>query len=278
MFDGHRVSAVPNNNANRPSGGSVDAVQSSVEHFLPQPAVPATGVQRLQTAASEPGDQPPDAEPLTDNPARIESDFAGLFFLLTVFSALGLFGDFTNPRSRIPGLSPFELMVMLGRRWFGASFERDPLAALLRSLAGIGPSARVGRHFEAPVWDVRAEWLAPWPSSGERTIGGSRWHQAGFPISDNPDVNRTPVALRRRWVYCLARFLEARLARALGTTDRRQACATLARRQGQISLVGDQISVAFNLNDHPIELRLAGLDRDMGWVPAAGPSVGFVFK
>lgn len=38
-----------------------------------------------------------------------------------------------------------------------------------------------------------------------------------------------------------------------------------------------RIDVYFSLNDHPIEIRMAGLDRDPGWIPAAGRYVSFHF-
>jgi hypothetical protein len=37
----------------------------------------------------------------------------------------------------------------------------------------------------------------------------------------------------------------------------------------------DRVAVLFRLAEHPIELRMAGLDRDPGWVPAAGRHIVF---
>jgi hypothetical protein len=40
---------------------------------------------------------------------------------------------------------------------------------------------------------------------------------------------------------------------------------------------GRDVTVAFPLAGHPLPLRIAGLDRDPGWLPAAGLAVRFAF-
>lgn len=272
-----RGSDAPNRKTPRPGHVGAGPAPSTADHFPSSPAHQPVAGPPLPRRRSDAGNTTPCSDPLAPTMASTESDFAGLFFLLTSFATLGLYGDFSSPRTRIAGLSPFELMLLVGQRWFGTAFERDPLPALLRALAGIAPSAPVGRDFEASVWQIPDDWLAPWPQGEARTIGRSRWHRAGFPISDDPGIPRSRAARRRRWVDCFARYLEARLARALGETDRRRAFATVGQRRGRVMVVGDHLSIAFSLDDHPIELRLAGLDRDIGWFPAAGRSIGFVF-
>jgi hypothetical protein len=39
-----------------------------------------------------------------------------------------------------------------------------------------------------------------------------------------------------------------------------------------------RVDVLMKLNELPIAIRLAGLDRDPGWVPAAGRFVAFRFE
>jgi len=38
------------------------------------------------------------------------------------------------------------------------------------------------------------------------------------------------------------------------------------------------LDLFFELSEHPLEIRLAGLDRDPGWVPAAGRFVRFHYQ
>ena len=65
--------------------------------------------------------------------------------------------------------------------------------------------------------------------------------------------------------------------RALGLENAREAVATLIERRGTIHVESDRVEIAFALDAHPLAIRLAGLDRDPGWIPAAGRSIGFRF-
>ncbi|MCX8477485.1 MAG: hypothetical protein MT490_16975 [Sphingomonas sp.] len=223
----------------------------------------------------------PEGAPETVVRPTIASDYAGLFFLLNIFLSLGLYGDFTDPARRLRGLSPFELLLMLGRHWCGAGFAMDPIEPALRSLAGLGPGERVGRDFEAPVWETPPDWLTAWEPGPTRAVRGrfgtSLWHRFGFPVADRWHTARAPAWLRRRWVACLARYVAVRLARAFGMEDPRQAVAALMKLPGEVRIDPEHVEVSFGLDSHPLAIRLAGLDRDPGWIPAAGRSVEFRF-
>ncbi len=43
-------------------------------------------------------------------------------------------------------------------------------------------------------------------------------------------------------------------------------------------MTATRVDVVSDLADLRIEVRRAGLDRDLGFVPAAGRSIGFVFR
>jgi hypothetical protein len=270
---------------------SVDPV-ALIEEMPPVPATArprAPGRPRVAPRVPAPVSRtaPPPPTPVVAAPTHpnisvaVESAHAGLFFLLNIFLALGLYGDFTDPARRIRGLSPFELLVLLGRKWIGPAFDADPLAPTLRQLAGLGPRERIGRNFEAPAWQIPADWLAPWPAGPARVVRGafgtSHWHAAGFPIEDQWREPRPEAWMRRRWVACLARYLGARIARALGSDDPASAVAMLTDRAGSIRIDADHVEIAFSLDMHPLEIRLAGIDRDPGRIPAAGHSIGFRF-
>jgi hypothetical protein len=51
----------------------------------------------------------------------------------------------------------------------------------------------------------------------------------------------------------------------------------LIRRRGRITRTPGHLDVSFPLERHPIEIRAARLDRNPGWIPAAGVHVGFHF-
>jgi hypothetical protein len=271
--------------------------------------VPARSPPRRSTAPA-PADPPPPVErrlPVEAAAAslKIETEFGGLLFVLNALLALGLYGDFSQPARSIPGLSPYGLLRLLGRSWFGAAFVADPLHALLVRFAG-GRRADAPGDFEAPPWSVPAAWLSPWPKAETALVGGHRlrpmlWHPAGFPLAelDSMDpgaaarvarrlgLRRTtraarlpalPAAPRARWVACLRLYLEARTARALSCADGSEAVAMLCRRPARIVAEGERLDARFALDRHPLAIRLAGLDRDPGWIPAARRDFRYAFE
>jgi hypothetical protein len=84
----------------------------------------------------------------------------------------------------------------------------------------------------------------------------------------NPDLARLPPP---RLVE-----LEARIALSLGLRPRR-AMHTLCRRRARLRISSGRVDADFRLQDHPLEIRLAGLDRDPGWIPTAGWDIRFQF-
>ena len=210
----------------------------------PEPPEITPPFQRLPATAGAPpescGHTPDTAAPATDAVAtvpatlRFTSAHAGLFFLVPAFTALGLYGDFTQPQIGLPGLSPFGLLWWLGRHWRGRRFLADPLAPWLRQAAGLGQREAVTRWFLPPE-----------------------------PVAPN------------RWLTAQARRLHTRLADALGNPD---PLALLLAQPGEIIVADDRLTLSFPLAGHPLPLRLAGLDRDPGFLPAAGRTFRFDFS
>jgi hypothetical protein len=56
-----------------------------------------------------------------------------------------------------------------------------------------------------------------------------------------------------------------------------QSIDELLRKQARVTQTATHIDVYFSLQAHPIEIRIAGLDRNPGWIPAAGRYVTFYF-
>lgn len=75
-----------------------------------------------------------------------------------------------------------------------------------------------------------------------------------------------------------ARVLKRRLRAALGVADVRGVRALLLQRPADLWVSATRIDAAFDLASHPIEVRASGLDRDPGWIPAAGRDVRFHFR
>jgi hypothetical protein len=86
---------------------------------------------------------------------------------------------------------------------------------------------------------------------------------------------RRPAALRR-WLRRRLPRLRARLSEALGAAAE-AISPVLLELPARVWVTPTRIDVTFALAALPVEVRRAGLDRDPGWVPAAGRSVRFHF-
>ena len=172
---------------------------------------------------------------------RVDTAFAGLFFLLNVALNAGLYGDFTRPATPGIPVSPWHLVALLGEQL-------------------LYPGAkRAGPNDEDPVWALLARLAGP----AEPAIAGRRPSSAA------------PRALRR-WVRRLAGRLRPELSLALGCTPDAVG-DVLLRHPGRVEATATHVDVMLSLAGLPIEVRLAGLDRDPGWIPAAGRTVAFHF-
>jgi len=245
--------------------------------------------------------------------APIRTAWGGLFYLLNVALALELYGDFTTPL--LPGLllPIWDFLALLGRELFGESLQTDPVWRLLAELSGRPDpdSFDDDSPFEPPdEWRLPPAWLAAFPESGvwRYDLAGGRLrvlHPAGFLALDVPfprppesvdlaaglepylsvcafmlepgPLPPIPAGLPplRRWAGWLAPYVRARLARALG--DAGDPAIALGRHPAWLHLTDTDLDVSLSLDKLPIAIRLAGLDRDPGWVPSAGRVIRFHF-
>jgi hypothetical protein len=86
---------------------------------------------------------------------------------------------------------------------------------------------------------------------------------------------RTPLA---RWVERVHLYARARLQLALGASDARRAASLLCERHARVFVTATHVDIVMSLAGLPFEVRAAGLDRDPGWIPAAGRIVAFHFE
>jgi hypothetical protein len=239
----------------------------------------------------------------------VNTRLGGLFYLLNIAQYLGLYGDFTKPETPGIALDVWDFVTLLGRRLLGRPVPDDPVWDLLAALARRAPESPPGRDFTPPAgWRVPPDWLPPLPheptwrwsaASGRLRVD----HPAGFPVIDVPrtaeraidqlrhelstfDAIRTPprhcslASLPRppvpRWVAALAAYTTVRLSCALGQPPA-GAVELLLRHHARVAVTFVHVDIVLSLADLPIEIRLAGLDRDPGWIPAAGRIVSFHF-
>ena len=72
-------------------------------------------------------------------------------------------------------------------------------------------------------------------------------------------------------------FLRQRLCSALDIDHAALLARNLLELTAQVHVTATRIDVRIPLSALPIEVRLSGLDRDPGWVPAAGRTIRFHF-
>jgi hypothetical protein len=222
---------------------------------------------------------------LSEPQTAFDTAFGGLFFLVNAFLAMGLYPDFTRPLDPTLPLPPLALVDRLGLHWFGGRYRRDPLH---RWIARRGPRTPLPR-----TWHVEPEWLGPFAGGRAWHDGSTLWHSAGFPLA-----NRSASAPARRlarslgirldggapsrfkpardpdWLDCLAFFLAARFRRAAPDDALTPAAFAIPAR----AIIDEtRLDAHFALAALPIALRLAGLDRDPGWLPSEGRDLRFHF-
>ncbi|HEV2861676.1 MAG TPA: hypothetical protein VGX48_11760 [Pyrinomonadaceae bacterium] len=133
-----------------------------------------------------------------------------------------------------------------------------------------------------PVWDFVA--LVGRELYGETVCEDPVWsllaRLAGRDADEEPGKDFTPPAGQSlgEWVGWLTGTVSERLRLALGVGDGRELARLLCEQEARVVVTASHVDVHFRLSGLPIEIRLAGLDRDPGWVPAAGRFVAFHYE
>lgn len=83
------------------------------------------------------------------------------------------------------------------------------------------------------------------------------------------------VSSLERWLDWIVPFILARLRLAFGLDRKKDVVRLLLNHHAEVEAGGARLDVYLALADLPVGIRFAGLDRDPGWVPAAGRSVAF---
>ena len=98
---------------------------------------------------------------------------------------------------------------------------------------------------------------------------------AGRAPVEPPGATFVPL---RPWLRSLMPDVRERLARALGERDRHRLGALLCVQRARVVTTATHIDVMFSLAELPIEIRLSGLDRDPGWIPAADRVIAYHYN
>ncbi|HEX2912431.1 MAG TPA: hypothetical protein VH186_16605 [Chloroflexia bacterium] len=247
---------------------------------------------------------------------ELNTRYGGIFYLVNLALYLELYPDFSRPLDRGLTLPLWDFVALVGEKLAGRKLRDDPVWHLLALLAGRSPGDTPGASFAPPLeWRLPPAWLEPFSAARdwrwqEQAGRLSMMHPAGFKVldlarSDLPaqaqlEAELAPYtlflhgkpfpvqarALKRdkaesnslqNWLNWLLPYLKARLSRALGR-PRAAAGRLLCRHPARLFLTASHLDVVLSLAGLPVEIRLSGLDRDPGWLPAAGRYLAFHFE
>ena len=196
---------------------------------------------------TEPAPQPFFAE--LDESLTIETGLGGFFYLINLAIFLDIYSDFTSPVETFTELNIWEFVTLVGSELNEQENRDDPIWLLLSDLAGCEKEDFSRKGAEAQ----------------RKTSGDAAKLNAFAPLREDTLI----------WLFRLMPYIRRRLQRALNTTDFSK---VLLRHHARITITATHIDVFFSLAELPIEIRLAGLDRDPGWVPAAGRFIAFHYE
>jgi hypothetical protein len=228
----------------------------------------------------------------------------GAFFLANVALVLELYADFTRPSERGMDMNFWAFMLMASGDLLGG-LPDDPLWRFLHDLAG---QEEANLEPEPADWRIPRAWLDPVGAGTQWTyrVTNGRLrvtHDLGFAIVDVPfagepadsavrhmldDYLSVPLVHGSRETshdgsssqgidQLVIPYIRVRLAQALAVPSD-DAGSLLIAHPALVEAWPESIQVTFVLDRHPIAIRLAGLDRDPGWIPAAGRSITFAFE
>ncbi len=238
-----------------------------------------------------------------------QTRFGGVFYLLNLGLFLGLYRDFTESLETEINLNIWDFTALLGFEFLGEQIKTDAVWDFLKLVAERENDDEFGREFDqVQDWRMPPEWLETFPKNRKWICGknGGRLiirHPEGFNTVDilrrgdfetqlanelenyqkyYSEIEKTGrkhwrEIKSKKWLKNLAEYMQKRLFLALNLKNFEELNTILFERKASVLLSATQLEITFSLTDLPIEIRLAGIDRNPGWIPAAGKFVYFHF-
>lgn len=129
-----------------------------------------------------------------------------------------------------------------------------------------------------PPWALLAALAHAWRLSDDPLQAALQQRCPGWaPPCDMPVAPGAPAGPWPAWLAAYARALRRRLCRRLGCRPAAWPQALTLARPARLWLSEAEWVAEFPLDTHDVAWRLAGLDRDPGWLPSAGCSLRFEF-
>lgn len=242
----------------------------------------------------------------TNNETEIEfsffTNYGGIFFLLNIGLHLNLYRDFTESWDNEIDLNIWDFTAIVAEYFLNTVFKDDSVSHFLFKLSGREPDEKIG--FINKDWRIPPDWLKTFQTNENFIWAKNRHnilihHPAGFCLIDcllKTDLqtqlknesaiynishicqsNSAKFRKSKTWLTRLCEFIEVRMRQALRLENNTQINEILFARKAQIVVSATHLDVYFSLADLPIEVRMSGIDRNPGWIPAAGKFVNFHF-
>ena len=252
-----------------------DGAQLPLQSFEPMPAQSEAPFRQSEPAQLPPAERlllprdetssPQLFEAITEENWQdeewIETQLGGVFYLINLGQCLGLYGDFTTPEEPGIQLNIWDFVALLGRELAGDEIESDPIWPFLARLAQREKGDLLGSGFE-PEEDFE--------------FGVSTYELSDDPgLKENSKRETSPGVAA--WLDRLMPYVRARLRKGLGLEAEDDPGPIVCRHPARVCLTPAHFDVYFSLAELPIAIRLSGLDRNPGWVPAAGRFIAFHF-
>ena len=204
-----------------------------------------------------------------------ETQLGGVFYLINLGLALGFYGDFTTPDEPGIQLNIWDFVALLACELAGDDVPSDPVWPLLRQLAQREEGDLVGGDFDP---ETVAGFAARFANPGLSPAPNADHPETENPKSEARDAQLETSAAVAAWVHRLLPYVRMRLRQALGLAETDDPGPLVCRQRARICLTPTHLDVFFSLAELPIAIRFAGLDRNPGWVPAAGRFIAFHFE
>lgn len=227
---------------------------------------------------SEPATQavPPDTPLRLEN--GVDTQLGGVLYLVNLMLRLDLPACFEKDWGLASRIGAWGVLESLARGLLvddDHALSRDPIWTVLAQLDGREPGKLPGRDFVgAECRCLPADWLA-------QLAGEQNWPFA-FPeiasVAGSLAEGLNPHLTR--WLEFVLPYIRVRMRQSLGLagTGNCDLQSALLLRRGRLYVTSTHVDLVMNLADVSVPIRMAGLDRNPGWLPDFGRVVLFHFE
>lgn len=220
----------------------------------------------------------PQTETFAWSSGGLPTQLGGVLYLINLMVYLDLPGCFEEGWHLSSCLGPWGLLEVLARALLGEAIhglEDDPLWLVLAQLDGRKPGDLPGllmprsrpRHW--PEFQPPVHWLRGLPAEAVQLFRPKRKSKCFQLAGASPWL--------QRWLDLTLPFIAYRLRLALQLPPEASLAEHLLQVPGRLYLTSSHVDFTASLEDMSLPVRLAGLDRDPGWLPEFGRVVYFHF-